>query len=473
MRRLLILSYYFPPSNEVAGKPTARLLWHMPAQGWEPVVVAPRVEAYEALDPAGYADVQRTVRIERTGIWPSPRSSLLAMKRMARLVTGRGGAVNPQANGAAQTGAVGVTQVANTGHGTLRTKLREVFRFPDMYSGWIMPAYRRAAELLRDEPFDAMLSISPEVSAHLAALRLHRRFPHVPWFAQFHDPWSGNPYKQWKSKTFARWEQRLESAVVRNCDRLICATEGAAEALTLKHRPSQPVLTIHNGFDPLDFPTMSAADRTDPRLTFTYTGSLYWTRNPFPLLEALKRLIDAGKLYAEKVRVRLIGDCEMAVGRSVRTAVDELGLSQVVEIQPPVDYAEALGALVESDVLLLFAEDQPVQVPAKLFEYLHVGRPILAFATGETARIVDDCGAGQAVTSADATGIEAAILATATLAAATSGRQSNETCGNWPSKIDRFRADQLAEKLAVALNQTVDERAAQRAMKPVAVHTTA
>src|SRR5437870_3463249 len=72
MRRLLIFSYHFPPSSEVAGKPTAKLVRRLCEQGWQVTVLVPPARAYFRLDPTAYADIQRYARIEQTGMWLNP-----------------------------------------------------------------------------------------------------------------------------------------------------------------------------------------------------------------------------------------------------------------------------------------------------------------------------------------------------------------------------------------------------------------
>ena len=87
--------------------------------------------------------------------------------------------------------------------------------------------------------------------------------------------------------------------------------------------------------------------------------------------------------------------------------VTELGLDQVVRIFSSVPYPEALCKIAAADVLLLFAQSQPEQIPAKLYEYLHANRYILAFTSGASARVIHETGAGRVVTSA--TDVAAAI----------------------------------------------------------------
>jgi hypothetical protein len=64
-----------------------------------------------------------------------------------------------------------------------------------------------------------------------------------------------------------------------------------------------------------------------------------------------------------------------------RAEILRRGLNTLVEVGGQVAYDEAIQAMKNSDVLLLF--DTPgrrIGVPAKLYEYIGVGRPILALA---------------------------------------------------------------------------------------------
>jgi glycosyltransferase involved in cell wall biosynthesis len=89
-----------------------------------------------------------------------------------------------------------------------------------------------------------------------------------------------------------------------------------------------------------------------------------------------------------------------------------LGLSQFVRHVPSLPHAACLARLYEADVLLVVQPDTATQVPGKLYEYLYVGKPILAMATeGATARIVREAELGAVVNSGDVDGIAEALIA--------------------------------------------------------------
>ncbi len=445
-RRLLVFSYFFPPSNEVASKPTARLLRHLARAGWEIVVIVPPTEAYEALDRDGYADVERFARLERTGMWAHPFDVYLSLKgafrRLRRKPTLQAQATKPvsHAGWGPPTG----------GKASLRGMALETLAFPDRYVGWIVPAAAAALRLHRKKPFDAMLSVYPAASAQLAALRFHRRAKNVPWLAQFHDPWSSSPFRAWTAPFLSRLEAKLESKVLRACDAVLCATEEAALRMQEDFAAPKRFATIHNAFDPEDFPAVSAAPRSHGRLVFTHTGTLYGPRNPVPFLRVVASLIQDGRLSPDRILIRLVGKCEGPLGHALPGLVAELGLQQVVELLPPVPYPEALRYLYQSDVLLLFAEGQPLQVPAKLFEYLHVGRTILGFCDGASARIVCDTKAGEVVTSDDSQRMERLVLRWAGIC---SERGLPDTACR--ERIAYYRADAVAHRFASEVEQAI------------------
>ena len=283
--------------------------------------------------------------------------------------------------------------------------------YPDLQSGWVGAAVRRASSLIRRERFDALLTVAPPHSASVAGWLLRRRFPRLPWVAQMHDPWAANPFHPAADRFQARCTAYLERQVVRSADAIGMATEEAAAAMAARYpgTPRRRFQVLRNGYDPADFPNV--ADRTSRSagpMRFVYAGCLYAGRDPFPFLRALAKLIAEGRVQAADVHVEFIGDCETANGISIRHVAAELGLSDVVSISPPVSYPEALRRLSAADVLLLFAQNQPDQIPAKVYEYLHLNRFILAFTDGASARLLSEIGSGRVVGPED--DVESALM---------------------------------------------------------------
>jgi hypothetical protein len=74
---------------------------------------------------------------------------------------------------------------------------------------------------------------------------------------------------------------------------------------------------------------------------------------------------------------------------------EQYGLQDVIELCPPLPYREALAEMVRADALLVMqAANCNAQIPAKLYEYLRAGRPVLGLTDpcGDTASALREAG---------------------------------------------------------------------------------
>jgi glycosyltransferase involved in cell wall biosynthesis len=151
---------------------------------------------------------------------------------------------------------------------------------------------------------------------------------------------------------------------------------------------------IENGYDealfaPHDHLSARSPVRPDGQpVKLLHSGLLYpLGRNPLPFLKAVKELIENNQINLEVV-FRGSG-----FKKEISEQINRLGLAQVVKILPTVSYDQAIQEMLQSDVLLVFQGAAfNKQIPAKLYEYLRAGRPILAMTDtgGETAKILRD-----------------------------------------------------------------------------------
>jgi glycosyltransferase involved in cell wall biosynthesis len=127
-------------------------------------------------------------------------------------------------------------------------------------------------------------------------------------------------------------------------------------------------------------------------------------RDPRPLLTALRLAADSGRVDLDRVRLRFLGGGAYADSPELREAVCEAGLSRCVEFVPRLPYANSLRELGTADVLLLLqaSEDTRGLVPAKLYEYLRMQKPVLALVLpGEASRILQTTDGGVAIDPTD------------------------------------------------------------------------
>jgi hypothetical protein len=265
-----------------------------------------------------------------------------------------------------------------------KSRMEQVFRlslFPyDEGATWIPRVVRTAKRWMKDGQQPVVISTSPPVTTHIAALWLKQKYG-MRWFADFRDPLSGNPFRTIPRVKF--FDNVIQNRVFRNADVLIANTEPVAEMWRAEHPEyGGKIRVLWNGFDP---DTVATAAPIPPRKfkVLAQVGSIYGTRQPTLLLASLERLVAANRLSPEEFRVQLIGPANLDAGAASR--LGNLTASGILEFKPEtVPSAEARHIISQTDYLLLLdvlGREGGLQVPAKLFEYIAIGRPILALTT--------------------------------------------------------------------------------------------
>jgi glycosyltransferase involved in cell wall biosynthesis len=136
------------------------------------------------------------------------------------------------------------------------------------------------------------------------------------------------------------------------------------------------IVTITNGFDPERF--LPTSHTTGNTLTILHAGELYHQRDPRPLLDALREMRASSTTLP--VQFDFLGR-QTAGLFDFEQEIRSRDLGASVRLMDQVPYAEALERMMRADILLLVnSPDFRVGVPAKLYEYLGAGRPILALA---------------------------------------------------------------------------------------------
>jgi hypothetical protein len=251
---------------------------------------------------------------------------------------------------------------------------------------WSYHASNNAKRYLEKQPNSrvTLFSTFPPIGSHLAGWQLARSLD-FPWIADFRDPMRNENFGESMNPFQRSVDQCLEKIVIRRADAVIANTSGALARWQEKY-PSLKgkAYLVWNGFDPEDRLSPLASSSGDCRV-LSHTGELYGGRNATPILESIARLIAAKRLPAGQVRVRLVGPVE-GEGLPNREFLDCARNDGWLElITKKISKRDALQIARSSDSLLLLQPQSSTQVPGKLFEYLQIGRPILAFILPESA----------------------------------------------------------------------------------------
>jgi glycosyltransferase involved in cell wall biosynthesis len=258
---------------------------------------------------------------------------------------------------------------------------------------WSRKAAAQVSRIVREHPDDSfvMFSTYPPLGTLLAGLTVHRKMK-IPWIADFRDPMASllvdDEPAYWRF-----WTLWLEKQVVGNASVMVANTDTAAKAWSERYPwARQKVRALYNGFDPED----CLAPRPIPersRKIILHAGTFYHGRNPNIVLESMARLREQNAPEAEAAKILLLGTSSNFAGANA--PLYERGQREGwLELRDAVPRPEAEKIIEEADGLLLFQGHSSVQVPGKLYEYICVGRPVLALLLrpSPVEPILEKCG---------------------------------------------------------------------------------
>lgn len=403
MRRVLMISYDFPPSPVGIWR-TLKFCRYMPEFGWQPYVLTVKPVRAPRQDSGPLRELPAGTEVRRTGSLDPGRLAYLASQ-------GRTPA-KPSAKGPAPK------STNARGRAVMNTLRRWVF-VPDDRMLWLPFALAEGRRWVRQQRFDAVYTTSFPHTAHLVGAHLSS-FAKLPWLADFRDSWTGN-YEFFKPATalHAKLQHALEGRVVRGASRVVSATGPITEDFARRHvaEPADKFVTITNGFDEGDY--SEATPQPDrEHFTISYVGTLFGDASPRSFFAALRRLLDAEPAREAVLRVRFTG----SMIEPYRDMIHQFGLGKIVHVEDYVPHAEALRAMAEADALLLLVppvKGARIMLTQKVFEYAAARRPILGLVPEGAARdFLTELGEGPILAPDDIDGIVAAVRALMDLHAA-------------------------------------------------------
>lgn len=376
-RRVLLVSYHFPPVGGAGVQRPAKLARYLPEFGWDVSVLQAANPSVPLLDHSLLAEVPPdTVIVTARTLEPG---------YAAKAATGAG--PGPGGRG----GALGaVRRAARRTAGMLLQ--------PDAQVLWLPAALRAGRALLRRMPHDAILATAPTYTNLVLGERLARASG-LPLVSDYRDEWDlSSAY--WENAPrdpiSHRVQGRMQRRVLRGSAAVVATTEASTARLGARAAEagaSPHLACVYNGWDAHD---LRAADSAEPiprpeggRFRLAYTGTLWNLTSIAPVVEAITRLADRSPTLAARLELLVLGrrtpDQEALLAR-----LD--GTGALATLVPYAEHAVALATMRDADALLLLLSDVPGAervAPAKLFEYLAVERPILGvLPEGETAGIV-------------------------------------------------------------------------------------
>jgi len=394
-KKILLITYHFPPSSAIGGVRIASFTKYLPNEGWEPIVLTIQDSYVEHKDEA-LLDLLPPVAIYKTRLLPSINELYLKIKSLI------------SKNWPARTCSDAISSHSNNNTFTKQSnQLKSIRNFivalmavPDEKRNWIIPATIKALHIIRREKIHYCLTSSPPYSTHIIGLLIKLIRKQTKWIADFRDPWMVPLDKRLYPTTFfsKAIDYCLENNVIRKADLVLTTTKLLADELSGYYRKyhSSKFIVVPNGFE------SEVCAFVDTRcydiFTISYTGSFYVGRSPEPIFQAVSSLIKSKTISASDIRIKLVGNCRYIESIPTEEIIKKYDLVSVVEVIDPVPQTEAHRIIRQSHISLLLAPNQPYQIPAKTYEYIGLGTPILALTgEGATADLINSTEFGKAI----------------------------------------------------------------------------
>jgi glycosyltransferase involved in cell wall biosynthesis len=397
---LVLIAYHYPPDPEVGSLRSAKVAKAFRAAGHAVTVITGRLAGEEGMR----ADA-RGIRVHTVKSLPNAREVYLQAKKIL----------------AGKREPVAYATMATGQHTTEARKVARWKRYvgsllwlPDDRQGFIIAAVRLARQIHRETPIALLYTTAPPFSVHLAGLLL-KRATGVPWAAEFRDPWADNPEKppHVRSKGSDAIDVWMERRCLASADHVVAVSEGIERLLSASVPPERRgrLLLVRSGIEHLRTEARRPVAHAPFRIV--HVGTFYHRRDPRPFLSGLAALKNRLNLSAADIQVDLVGKCRHYHDISLEETVATLGLSGIVHFFDWMPHDECLARIAGANLLLLLALEQPNQVPNKLYEYLGMRVPILAFAddAGEVAGMLRRAGGHYLVYDNSAPLVESALCA--------------------------------------------------------------
>ena len=255
------------------------------------------------------------------------------------------------------------------------------------YATWVPFAVQKGKQLIKKLNIDIVLSSFPDF-ASLQVAEIIANKTSTKLITDFRDPpyWIYDKFSENKKTHFC---QKIIKNTIKNSHKIIVCTSDSKGCMTQYYNIDEKTHIIGNGYNAEVIAKLPPyTKRNDNFIEVVHIGSFYDEgRDIKPIVFALEQ---QAKQQNKQIKLRLIGDIP---DDKTINKINQIAKSIIVSIEPPVKMLEALSIAQQADVLLLLQGERfNRQIPAKVYEYLALNRPIWAVVgiNGATHRLLND-----------------------------------------------------------------------------------
>jgi glycosyltransferase involved in cell wall biosynthesis len=361
MKKVLVISYYYPPMGMGGVQRTAKFTKYLSRYGWVPHVLTVNQTYYLASDEHLLKEVESSgVIIHRTGV-----------------KTGDNGS---------HEGGQKVVKFKKDSNRKLLSNISQTFLIPDSKVLWKNKAIALAEKIINTNSIDLIFATAPPYTDFLIAVYLKEKFG-LPIVLDYRDSWIDCPNNFYPTPFHKRRHMKLEKNVLRHADGITTMNERVRE-LIIERYPfvtEDIIRVISHGFDPEDFEKVSGETPSNDKFRITYSGSFLNYYTPKHFFDALRKVLDEKPVLRGKIEAMFVG----TFPEEFKKYADDMGISDVLKFTGYVPHTEVMKHLMQSHVLWMMINQtgrSDLHSTGKLYEYFGARKPIIACVPEGVAR---------------------------------------------------------------------------------------
>ncbi len=284
--KILIISYFFPPSSSVGGLRAYSLSKYLPEENIETVILTSGTKNQVK------QNFQKNIDVDH--IYYGKESKLRFWGYKTKILP--------------------ILELL---------KLDNLLFFPDIYFGWIRSAVKEGLRVIEKEKPDVIYVTGPPYSTFIVGYELSLKTK-LPLALEYRDPWTGNPYVSYPIKFLSNRARKKEKKIVAHSS--IKVTVGPdyakviANSLEIKKGSFK---IVHNGFFPEKL-AQKKVKKNDSTFTISFFGNFYSLQKPIfnEVLEGVRLVAEKEGLNASQLRIQYAGGVSRSVLQRLVTKSD-------------------------------------------------------------------------------------------------------------------------------------------------------
>ena len=358
MKKILIISYYWPPKGGVGVQRWLKLTKYLCKHNYKPVIYTPKNGIVPLKDTSLLEDVSSELTILKLKIFEPQRIlSFFGKKKPSSDI---------------------LIKKTKSFLGLLLLWLRANLFVPDSRCLWIKPSVRFLTKYLNNNPVDVVISTGPPHSMHMIALAIQKRYNTIKWIADFRDPWTDIEY--FNNLPFLsivkKRHFKLEKDVITSADVILSVSPHWAKQIDNMGAKKTVVLT--NGYDPDDYQHNSTVKHKNPNQFIIGHFGLYNKLRDYDIFWKTLRSISNNNIdFFNELKLLFSGE----VHDTFFMKLKHYQFDKKINYYNHLSHKNVIQHMMQCDILLVTqGETSSVlgRLPAKLFEYIGAKRPILA-----------------------------------------------------------------------------------------------